>query len=238
MEEPEILLEMQDRDVRIMRLEKQLDEMPEKRAILQARAKIEEVRTLLERTRAAGHAVDAAVKRAEDEIAAVRGKMEAEQAKLLSGAVTAPKELQAISMELDGLKRRSDKLEDEEMALLEKREQATSQEIKVLAVLEVGERKEHELVAAFKARGGDILAQTEQLHAERDALAGKLSPALRDRYEALRSSKHGIATARLEGSMCGACRVSLPAGSIESLLAGPVVATCPNCNRILIVGEQ
>ena len=113
MEESRILIELQDRDLRVLRLNKQLDEMPEKRAILAARHKLAEIETLLARTDAAGHAVDVRIKKLEDEMNVIRGKMEHEQAKLLSGEVKNPKELTAISMELDALKRRLDKLESE-----------------------------------------------------------------------------------------------------------------------------
>ena len=57
----------------------------------------------------------------------------------------------------------------------------------------------------------------------------------RQRYEAVRSSKHGLAVGRLEGDMCGACRVNLPAGHLERLSSGPDIGVCPMCQRILIV---
>lgn len=235
MEESRILIELQDRDLRVLRLNKQLDEMPEKRAILAARHKLAEIETLLARTDAAGHALDVRIKKLEDEMNIIRGKMEHEQSKLLSGEVKNPKELTAISMELDALKRRLDKLEGEELAEMAKREAATAQSEKVKAALETGRAKESEFVKAFKVRGGDLLREIEQLGAERDALSERLSPALRQRYESVRSSKHGLAVGRLEGDMCGACRVNIPAGHVERLGSGPDIGVCPMCQRILIV---
>lgn len=235
MDQARILLELQDRDLRVLRLNKQLDEMPEKRVILAARAKLAEIATLLARTDAAGRAVDAQISRLDDELTAVRVKMDHEQAKLLSGEVKNPKELTAISLELDSLQRRLDKLESEELAQMAKRDTATAQSEKVSAALKVGRARETALVTAFKTRGGDLLSETERLTAERTTLAGALSSALLDRYEEVRAAKHAVAVGALEGDMCGVCRVSIPAVALQKLQAGPEIGRCPMCHRILIV---
>jgi predicted nucleic acid-binding Zn-ribbon protein len=214
MEEARTLLELQDRDLKIMRLNKQLDDMPEKRAILAARAKIAEIANLLARTEAVGQAVEAAVKKLDDERTALTEKMEHEQGKLLSGAVKNPKELTAISLELDSLKRRREKLENDELAEMAKRDTAAEQAAKVSGILDGGKVKEAQLVAVFRSRGGGIVSEIEQLTAQREKLA-----------------------ATLEGDMCGVCRVSLPAGALESLRGGPELGTCPKCQRLLVVNR-
>ncbi|MDO8915783.1 MAG: hypothetical protein Q7W16_06860 [Coriobacteriia bacterium] len=235
MDQARMLLELQDRDLRVLRLNKQLDEMPEKRAILAARAKLSEIATLLARTDAVGRSIDTQISRLDDEMTAIRVKMDHEQAKLLSGEVKNPKELTAISMELDSLKRRLDKLEAEELAHMAKRETATAQSEKVSAALVAGRAREAEMVTAFKIRGGDLLGEVSRLAAERATLAGALPPALRERYEAVRAAKHAVAVGNLEGDMCGVCRVNIPAGELEKLQAGPDIGRCPMCQRILIV---
>jgi predicted nucleic acid-binding Zn-ribbon protein len=235
MDQARMLLELQDRDLRVLRLNKQLDEMPEKRAILAARAKLTEIATLLARTDAVGRSIDTQISRLDDEMTAIRVKMDHEQAKLLSGEVKNPKELTAISMELDSLKRRLDKLEAEELAHMAKRETATAQSEKVSAALVAGRAREAEMVTAFKARGGDLLKEVSRLAVERATLAGALPPALRERYEAVRAAKHAVAVGSLEGDMCGVCRVNIPAGELEKLQSGPDIGRCPMCQRILIV---
>jgi predicted nucleic acid-binding Zn-ribbon protein len=235
MDEARTLLELQARDLQVMRLNKQLDEMPEKRAILAARAKISEISTLLRRTEAAGHAVDGRVSKLEDEQTALGQKMEHEQGKLLSGEIKNPKELTAISLELDSLKRRREKLENDELAEMAKRDTATEQAAKVSAAIEAGRAKEATLVAAFKSRGGGMVSEIERLSAERVTLAASLPAPTRERYEAVRAAKHGIAVGVLEGDMCGACRVSMPAERLERLVEGPDIGTCPMCQRLLVV---
>lgn len=235
MDEAHILIELQDRDLQILRLNKQLDDMPEKRSILAARGKIAELETLLARNEAAAQAIDANVKRLEDEMTNVNGKIESEQAKLLSGEVKNPKELQAISLELAGLKRRSDKLENEVLSAMTKRETAGEQAAKIKAVIETGRAKEAELVAHFKDRGGALLKQIDALNSQRVKLTKGLPAELRGRYESLRESRKGIAVGQLEETSCSVCRVSLPAEQLDRLLSGPDVATCPKCHRMLVV---
>lgn len=237
MDEVSALLRLQEIDLKVLRLNKQLDEMPEKRDILTMRAKLADIQGLLDRTEAAGRAVDAKLQRMDDETAGITEKMQAEQAKLLSGEVKNPKELQAISMELDALKRHHDALENEELAVMAQRETASEQEAKVRKVLAAGRRKEAELVDAFKDRGGAIVAEVEKLTAERERLVSSLPSKTRDRYEALREAKHGIAIGMLEGNTCGACRVTLPEDQLERLAAGPRVGECPKCRRMLVVGD-
>lgn len=235
MEPTRVLVGVQECDLLLVRLNKQLDEMPEKRSILQTRHKIREIQALERRTDAAVRSLDAAISRLEDEVQLVGGKIDQEQARLLSGEVKNPKELQSISVELDSLKRRIDQLEAEALAQMQKRDAAQVQAAKVTAALEAGAKTEASLTERFRARGGDLIGQIEATNKRREELLTQLPPDLGARYESVRAAKHGIAVGVLTQDMCSACRVSLPAGRIQSLLAGPDVAACPSCNRILIV---
>jgi predicted nucleic acid-binding Zn-ribbon protein len=79
------------------------------------------------------------------------------------------------------------------------------------------------------------VSEIERLSAERVTLAASLPAPTRERYEAVRAAKHGIAVGVLEGDMCGACRVSMPAERLERLVEGPDIGTCPMCQRLLVV---
>jgi predicted nucleic acid-binding Zn-ribbon protein len=229
------LTELQEHDLTILRLERELEAMPEKRAILAARSKLAEIESLRERTQTAIHAMDAVSKRLEDQIAAVTGKMESEQAKLVSGEVANPKELQAVSMELDSLRRRVVTLEGELLVEMQKRENGDVQLAKIDAALAEGRRTEAALTDRFKTHGGTVLERIESEKRARTALLPSIEAALQARYETLRETRHGIAVGTLEGSMCGACRVTLPAGKVAALEAGPDIGACPSCGRILVV---
>ena len=237
METARTLLELQERDLTILRLSKELDEMPEKRAILVARAKIADIVKLRERTAGVLRHMDQAAAVLEDTIAGIKTKMVAEQAKLLSGAIANPKELQSVSLELDSLRRRVEQLEGELLVQMQKREDGAAQAAKIDGALQEGARREAELTARFRARGSDILGRIESEKRARTALAGALPGDVLARYETARETHHGLGIGALSGSMCGACRVNLPAGKVQALLEGPELGTCPNCGRILVVRE-
>jgi len=229
------LTELQEHDLLVLRLEKELEDMPEKRAILAARAKLADIEKLRERTEAAIHAMDAVSKRIEDQIAVLNAKMVAEQAKLATGEISNAKEVQAVSMELDALNRRIAVLEGELLAEMQKRENGDAQLAKIDHALSEGHRAEATLVGRFKDRGGDLVAKIEAARAERAKLLASLDPALAARYEALRVSHHGVAVAALDDAMCTGCRVTLPSLRVSALNEGPDIGSCPGCGRILIV---
>ena len=52
------LIDLQERDLTLLRLNRQLDEMPEKRAILAARTRLVEIKALKERSEAAARAIE------------------------------------------------------------------------------------------------------------------------------------------------------------------------------------
>lgn len=234
----EVLVELQDRDLKIMRLEKQLDELPEKRAILTGRAKLAEIRKLLERTEAVRRAQEGEVSRLDDEGAALATKMEAEQAKMSSGEVTNPRELQAIALEMDSLRRHKSDLDNRELERMTKMEAAAEQSRKVQAALEAGDAREAALVAEFKDKGSHLLQEIETLKGERQKLAGKLPADVSARYETLRSSKHGIAVGELNGEACGVCRVTIPQGKLDAIRQGEGIGDCPNCSRMVVVKDR
>jgi uncharacterized protein len=55
-------------------------------------------------------------------------------------------------------------------------------------------------------------------------------------YEEIRRRKAGTAVARLAGSSCGGCRVSLPDAVRKQVLLRDAITQCPNCEKILAPG--
>jgi len=231
----ETLLALMEQDLAIARAVKALDELPEKAAILQLRHRLKEIEGVAEKARAYVQRANAMVAKSADEVEMVQAKIDAEQAKVLSGQVTDPKELRNLTREIDALSRRKDQLEREELGLMEKAESGEAQRAKVDAALEEGRAKEADLIERYKSRGGEIQTEIARLRAERDAIARTLDGSLLARYERLREAKKGVAVGALKGALCTACRTEIPAGEVQALQAGPEVAECPNCKRMLVI---
>ena len=234
----DILLALARHDLSITRAEKALDELPEKQSILKLRQRLKEIEAGLEKAHAYCRKAESMVSKTQDEIASVDAKIESEQAKVISGEVTNPKELQNLTRELDALKRRKEALERDALELMEKAETGEAQAAKVQAALEEGRSKEAELIERFRERGGHIQRDIERLRAERTLLIGRLPGPLAGRYESLRAVKHGIAVGELRDDLCSACSTHLPAGEAQRLAAGPEIAECPNCRRLLVIRPE
>lgn len=235
MTETEALIALGEHDLAITRAERALDELPEKRAILKLRRRLEEIQGALESARAYREKADRLVARSVDETSGVTEKIEVEQARVSSGEISNPRELQAVTMEIDALSRRRSALEEETLALMEKSEAGAAQVARVEAAIEEGQAKESELIASFRAKGGKLQTELERLKTERDRLMASVSAPVRARYEELLKTKHGIAVGVLSDSVCSVCRTELPAERAQSLEAGPPLGECPNCRRILVI---
>lgn len=235
MEQSAALIALSDKDRALQRATKRLQELPEKVAILELRHKVKEIEAVAKKARAFVLQAEHAVHRAEDEAATMQAKIDVEQQKVSSGAVTNHKELQALTREIDSLGRQMDKKELEILGHMERLEVGKAQAAKVTVALERAAAKEQQLIAEFQARGGDLQQEIDAITRERAALAGVLEPELLARYESIRTAKHGIGVGVLRDGMCSACRIDLPAGKVQALLEGGPIGICPNCHRLLVI---
>lgn len=230
------LLDLQGHDVHLDQLRHRRAVLPE-RAELAARA--DASRALDEELSAASAARDAIAreqKRLEDEVALLSAKAVAEDKKLYSGTVTAPKELQAIQDEIKSLDRRRTALEDDVLVQMEAAEPLDE----TLAAVRV-RRAELDAVLTdlrdrLAAAEAVIDAEVTVLQGERDALAAGLDPAVLREYDQLRKMLGGVAVAKLEGSSCRGCHLQLSAVEVERIrkLAPDAMVHCEECGRILV----
>ena len=227
------LLELQALDLEILRAKKRLEELPEKRAILEIRAKQRDVSELRHKAEVLVGKLSADLKGHQDEITMLTDKIAAEQAKVM--ATTDHRAVTSITREMDGLKRRRDKVEMESLQLMERIEKAKAQEATIDAALSQLADKEAAAVERFKVVGGALQKEIAANERKREVVSGTISAPLIERYESARASKGGVGVGRLDGDSCSACRMSLPAERIGELEAGDDVGTCPQCRRLLVV---
>lgn len=227
------LLELQAADLDILRSKKRLDELPEKRAILQVRAKQREVTELRGKADLLLRKLQSDLNAHQDEITLLTEKIEAEQAKVMS--TSDHRAVTSITREMDGLKRRRDKLEMESLSLMERTDKARGQAATIDQALAQFATKESALVAKFQTVGGELQTHIASLETQRAQLSASLPADLLGRYESARESKGGVGVGQLDGSACTACRMVLPAERVHELLGGPEVGICPQCRRLIVV---
>jgi uncharacterized protein len=236
LEELEALLLVQERDIALDQLRHRREVMPE-RAELAARV-AELRRREAERVEVGERhrTVHAEEKRIDDEAQAVGARADEVNARLYSGTVSSPKELQAMQADIDMLHRRRSDLEDEELEVMEQRE-ALDAEIATL------DRTIADLRAAATALAATIVdgeaaidGEIERETAARTDLAKPIAESLLRDYGRRRVQNRGAGAARLVGTTCQACHLTIPSTEAEKIRrgAGSVVAYCDNCSAILV----
>ena len=170
------------------------------------------------------------------EVEQVRQRRIRDEERLSSGAITNPKDLAGLQHELGALDRRISTLEDEELEIMERLEEAQGQLASVTQDLErVRVDLDHETTArnaAFEA----IDTQSGSVRGERDDLAAQIPDALLALYDKMRSLHGGLGAAALVSRRCEGCRLELNGADLRELAAKPddEVLRCPECSRILV----
>jgi predicted nucleic acid-binding Zn-ribbon protein len=100
------LLDVQDRDTTLDQLRHRRATMPERAELAACTKELDELAGRLTEVQAKLTELARAQSRIEDEVALIDTKSASETKKLNSGSVTAPREIQALSDEIDALGRR------------------------------------------------------------------------------------------------------------------------------------
>jgi predicted nucleic acid-binding Zn-ribbon protein len=219
------------------------DQLRHRRDALPARAQAAERRAALARidrdTAAAGerrHVLSRSQSRLEDEIDMVRAKAEQVDRTLYGGTVRNPRELMDLQEELAALGRRQRALEDQEIEIMEALEPVEAE----LTVLE-GDRAAasddlERLTGEVRSAEAVIDDELAELAERRLAAMAPVAPSVLDEYERLRKAFGGVGVARLVGSSCTGCHLTLPAVDVDQIRrgeSGPMVH-CSQCGRLLV----
>ena len=230
------LLDVQDRDVALDQLQHRRASLAERGALAENERLRQKLTAQLDDLRAQLHEIERAQRKIEDEVEGIDAKAEAENRKLNSGTITAPREIQALSDEIDALGRRKRSLEDDEIELMERAEPLTTEADRLDAEAATADAEAERLRGVIAEQEGAIDSELADVQRERDAAAADIPADLLTRYEQLRTKLGGIAVARLDGSRCLGCHVTLPAVEVDVIRHAPAdaVVTHEDCGRILV----
>jgi predicted nucleic acid-binding Zn-ribbon protein len=232
----EQLLVVQDLDTAIDQRRHRIEHHPIKAEITSIDAQVAEVASTVEEVESRRHDVERQVKRLADEVALIDDKRAQIDAKLYDGSVTATKDLLALQDEAKMLLDRKTSLEDDELELLETMEQLDAELAPSVAKrAELADQRD-EREAALTVATAELEAELAATEAERGAAASRVPADLLTHYDRLRSDFGGVAVARLVGSTCDGCHMTLSAVAIDQLKKQPddAVVTCDDCGRLLI----
>jgi len=230
------LLDLQELDSRADLLRHQRETLPELAEI----AELEKSRAELDgRRRDAKIAVDdltAEQAKVDADVEQVKARRVRDQQRMDQGLITSPKDLERMQGELESLQRRITSLEDDELEVMARLEDAQKELDSLTAQVAAAEEKLASLAASRDGRVAEIDAELEKVFAERGPAAAAIPQDLLALYDRLRASKGGVGAAALRARECGGCRLSLDAAELAVIRAAPAdeVLRHDECQRILV----
>lgn len=230
------LLVVQDLDTAIDQRRHRIAHHPIKEEIAAINAKIDAVAETVAEIETRRHDLQRNVKRLADEVALIDDKRSQIDAKLYGGSVTGTKDLLALQDEAKMLLDRKNSIEDEELEFMESLETVEAELAPSVAEREqlAVERDDREL--ALTAAIAELEVELADTEAKRADAAAEVPSELLAHYDRLRSDFGGVAVARLVGSTCDGCHMTLSAVAIDLIKKQPddAVVTCDDCGRLLI----
>lgn len=230
----ERLLELQETDSAIDRLEARRTELEAGDELRAAKVRADDAENEVGELRLASDSVERERIRLDAEVESLSMKQQAEEKRLFDGSVTNAKELESIQAEVGGLKSRRTRVEDE---LLEQMVRKEDLEARISAA----ESAAAHARSALETTGGDsareleeIASTAEEKSKARAELAASIGPDLLELYEDLRRQKKGVGAATLVDGVCQGCHQKLSAMELDRLKKSEGVKRCEYCRRILI----
>ncbi len=180
-------------------------------------------------------AVDKKIRTLENEVEQFGERVARNRQRMESGAVPA-KELANMQHELDTLAARQSELEDQELRLMEEREEVQASIAEIAAHRDELTGRLSDVESARDAAYAEIDQETVSRVAERAQLVGALPEELLSQYEKIRAANAGIGAAELRARRCGGCRLELSRTALAEIQAAAddEVIRCEECGRILV----
>ncbi|HEV7146775.1 MAG TPA: C4-type zinc ribbon domain-containing protein [Pedococcus sp.] len=191
--------------------------------------------SLLVRARTELGDVQREVAKAEADVQLVRDRSARDQARLDSGTGTA-KDLQAIQHELESLARRQSELEDVELEVMERAEDAESAATQLTAERETLTAQIEQATAERDQALRELDAEATRVGTPRADIVAGVGEDLVALYEKIRAHSGGLGAAPLRQRRCGGCQLELNNVEVNRIKAAPAdeVLRCEECRRILV----
>jgi uncharacterized protein len=175
-------------------------------------------------------------RRADQDVEQVKARRVRDQQRLDAGQVGNPKDLERLQHELVSLDRRISDLEDAELEVMERLEEAQQDLEATREQLAGVEARIVELTASRDARREELKQEAAELRRRRGPLVADLPEPLLSLYERLREHKDGVGAAPLRARRCGGCSLQLDNQVLAEIATKPSdeVLRCEECGRILV----
>ncbi len=234
------LLDLQATDTRLDQLAHAVRTLPAHKELEELGARLATLDVEIVNAQTAYSDIQRELTKSEADVELVRSRAARDRDRLDAGTGTA-KELQGLQSELESLHRRQGELEDIQLAVMERADEAQSR---------VGEltTERDDLAAKYAEVQRDkglalegFSTEAAEVEARRAAIVPEVAPELLALYDKIRGTSGGIGAAELNARRCGGCRLELNALELNRIrgLSPDEVVRCEECQRILVrTGES
>lgn len=229
------LLRVQEHDTAADRLRHRRQTLPELAELRACDDELARLGTTLSEVGAGAAEAARRQRRLEGELALLESKVAELDVKLYSGAVTVPRELQAMQTEGEAMRLRRASLEDEVLEAMGIRETLDEQVADLESRRDELDREGVRLRAAIAEGQAQVDRDLATEQAAREVASAAIPADVAALYEQLRA-RLGVAAAPLVNGRCGGCHLALPATELDRLRKEPAEALvrCEQCERILV----
>lgn len=236
-EEIDALYDVQAIDLDISKMERQLDELPQRQRILQLREKRTAISEKLSQVEALRKDATKKLNRINDEDASLQKKEAGVQA-AIEAAGNDFRNAESRTKELDGIFRRRNELAESRESVSGELSKIKALEAQVGAALEELDAAESQETESFKSEGTALMKSIAAGKAKRDAVLGQVSPDVGRLYSKTSALFDTVFIGKLEGSACSVCRAKIEPGRLIAIMNEAPLSTCPSCKRLLIIDEE
>lgn len=229
------LLELQQEDTAVARLQERRASLPEAARLAEVQSQLEELANDLAIAAKQDEEAGREQHRLEGEIEMLESQSAKEEQRLLSGAVSNPKELSALQAKIAELAKRKSVLEDDLIEAMENKEKTGATLGNLQVEKDSLDSEAAQLTTQVEGLTSDIDAELTEHSSKRSEIAESIPEDLLALYEKIRGQKHGVGAAALVGGTCQGCHTKLPAVELEKVRSEGGLQRCDNCRRILVV---
>ncbi|MGI9824530.1 zinc ribbon domain-containing protein [Agromyces sp. Marseille-Q5079] len=232
------LLRLQAVDTRLQQIAHRLGTLPQTAPIAELAARDTAVRS--RRAEALGTFEDARteLKRIESDVEVVEARIARDGDRLQHTSST--KDVAALESEIVSLKKRLSDLEDQELIVMERVEEAERAVAAIDAERAVIAEETATLAAARDEASAGFVVERDGAERDRAVVAGEVPAELLAYFEQRRARGAGIGAALLRQRTCGGCTITLTGSDLDVVrrAAPDEVLLCPECDRILVRTEE
>lgn len=223
------VVDLQDLDLEIARLQREVQRIP--REVADGEQLLNSSRGAWDQARERLAALEQLRRRKERELEDVMAEQRKRQGRLFE--IKTNQEYAAVLKEIEGLKERRSKLEDETLGTFDDIEAAQSAVRDESARFQEREKIFQQERTTKEGELRRLQGELERLQEERRRQANRVEASLLQTYQRLLRSRGGLAVVPVKDGSCLGCHVALTPQTYNELRKGEVFVSCANCQRIL-----